>query len=400
MRQKVNSVDYILIFLFLAISGNPFFCYWNLSSAVMLLLLLFRIQIGKREWVDSLPYMIKQLRPYLLIFSGIFLLQLLFCKNIKVAVQLNYLVKITVAGLFYLYYKDRFKYYYLNIMTFLAFISIVLYPLVMTGFTFPNIFGTGFSNNNSMHSLIIYNYNVDFNFERNSGMFWEPGCYACYLCLTPLLFIEDLKGFIKENRKKCLILLTALLTTQSTTGFLVVSLLLLIAFWKTNKYIGPTIALFIIFYLITSSVVTDKFSRDLSTIENMSIGKQYYYDGYNTENRLGTIFFLFPIFLLHPIIGNGINNEAMYASVPYLLQLDRIGLGNGFMIYLVQLGLAGVLIYAYTLCKKWKIPSMDRFLTLLIILLLLQGEPLLLYPIFIGLPFYYSRSKTKRLNGV
>lgn len=385
-----KKIDYLLVFLFIAISGNPFFCYWNLASAMLLVLFLLRIQ-NKNQDSSSLSSMIFQIRPYLIGFSLIFILQLLFCKDINVLVQINYLIKITLGGLVYQYYKDKFRYYYLNVMTVVALVSIILYPMVITGLSLPNIFGLGFSKSTTLHTILIYNYNVEFNFERNAGMFWEPGCFACYLCLVPLLYIDNLKQFIKNNKIKCIILLLALISTQSTTGYLVSCILLFIAFSRTYKLFGPIMGALIILSLITSAVVTDKLSKDFATIEYMKLGEMYEYDGYNTENRLGTIFFLFPIFLLHPIIGNGINLEAMFASVPYVLTFDNIGLGNGFMTYLVQVGLLGVFVYSYSLYKKWQISSLDKSISLFIIFLLLQGEPLLMYPVFIGLPFYYVK---------
>lgn len=387
MNNKLSKVDYLLIFFFIAISGNPYICYWNLSGIVALFLIILRISTTSGGF-GAVSTKLFEMKEYIFSFSILFILQLIFCQSTAVHVQLNYLFKITAAGLFYLHYKESFKVYYLNIMTFLAVVSLVLYPMVMSGFTFPSIFGSGLGReNSSLHTLILYGYNTEFNFERNAGMFWEPGNYACYLCLVPLLYIKDLKTFLSKNKIKCIILLLALLSTKSTTGFLIVGILMFVVFGKTNRFLGPVVGAIALFYLINSAVVTDKFARDLSTIDYLTLGDVYDYDGYNTENRLGAIFFLFPIFMVHPIIGNGINNEALFASMPYLLDLDHIGIGNGFMLYLCQLGLAGVLFYGISLYRRWCIPAKDKIFTLLIVFLLLQGEPLLIYPVFMGLPF-------------
>lgn len=388
MKNKMSKLDYCLIFFFIAISGNPYICYWYLASLMAFILIVFRF-LSSEDGLKKLINAFENFKWYLIAFLCVFILQLFLCKGTIIKVQINYLIKIASAGLFYMYYKDNFKLYYLNIMTVLALISLILYPLVMSGFSFPNIFGSGLGKvNTSLHSLILYSYNTEFNFDRNAGMFWEPGCYACYLCLVPLLFINNMKAFVKENKIKCVILLLTLLTTRSTTGFLVISIILMAAFWKSNKYVGPILGCIIVFSLISSSVVTDKFAKDFATVDFSTLGQVSYYDGYNTENRLGTIYFLFPIFLLHPIIGNGINNEAMFSSMSYVLLEDHIGLGNGFMLYLVQLGLCGVLFYAIKCYKSWTISIKDRMIMLFSLLLLLQGEPLLLYPLFIGLPFY------------
>lgn len=279
-------------------------------------------------------------------------------------------------------------------MTFIALVSLIFYPLSLLDYNLPNIFGTGFANNSdALHTIIIYNYIEDFNFGRNCGMFWEPGVFACYLCAVPLLYFNNLNDFVKNNKLSITILAVALFTTFSTTGYLVS--LFFIYKYSVEKYknIGWILALLVIIFVISTDVVVNKFSRDFETIEGLSLGEKYYYDGYNTENRLGAIFFLSGIIAHHPFIGNGLNPEALYSSNKSLLLLEHIGIGNGFFLYLASLGILGLIIYIFTLYKNWHISRMDKILSLLIIVLLLQGEPLLIYPLFMGLPFFvHSKS--------
>ena len=222
-------------------------------------------------------------------------------------------------------------------------------------------------------------------------MFWEPGVYACYLLSAPLLFIDDLKSFVKLNRYKVIVLMVALITTFSTTGYLVASLFLFSYFRKINRLIGPIIAILVFTNIFSSDTVSMKFERDLSTIENLSLGKTYFYDGYNSANRLGSIFFLMNIILDHPFIGNGLNPEALFANNRYLLLEDNLGIGNGFFSYIASMGIIGLFIYYGAIWRYWKNKKIDKLLSLLIITLLLQGEPLLMYPLFIGLPFLRNK---------
>jgi hypothetical protein len=134
-------------------------------------------------------------------------------------------------------------------------------------------------------------------------------------------------------------------------------------------------------------VITNKLNRDSETVDRMSLGEYVSYDGYNTENRLGTIFFLTPLILLHPIIGNGLNPEALFSSMREILALDHIGLGNGFFTYWASLGLMGLLFFFGGIMLYWKISLNKRCISILILVLLLQGEPLLIYPVVMGLPF-------------
>lgn len=392
--SSFKRIDYILVFLLLAISGNPYICYWNLSSLMLLIFLCARFLV-KQHGKIIIRNALLQIKSYIGAFILLFCAQYLLCDDISIVTQINYIFKILCGSLFFIIYGENFRLLYLKVIVFIAIVSLFFYPLVMSGLTIPNIFGTGIGQDgsNSLHTIIVYNYNTEFNFARNCGMFWEPGCYACYLCLTPLLFIDNLKLFVHDNKKSVIILVLALLTTQSTTGFLTFSLLMFMILSKTNRYLGPLIAFVVILIIFSSDVVVDKFARDTMTIEGLKLGQKLDYQGYESANRLGTVFFLFPFFMIHPFIGNGLNTEAMFSSVKFLIT-EKLGLGNGFMIYLVQVGVIGCAMYLGKLWKNWNVGKHEKLFASIVILALLQGEPLLMYPIFIGLPFLtFKRNK-------
>lgn len=55
---------------------------------------------------------------------------------------------------------------------------------------------------------------------RNSGPFWEPGAFQGFILLALLLALRFRGGNVKSTRAKVLVLFATLLTTQSTTGYL------------------------------------------------------------------------------------------------------------------------------------------------------------------------------------
>lgn len=401
MKNKPLLLDYTIVFLFICISGNPFFCYWSLSSAVLLFICICCF-ISNHNF--SLLKFIESIKLYLLLFISLFCAQNLICDNISISTQINYLVKILGAALIYYYYNERFRNIYLNIITFISIVSLIGYIYILMGGEIPNIFGKGFANSDSIHTVIIYNYDINFNFGRNSGMFWEPGAFACYLLVTPLFFIDNILLFVKNNKWKVLFLICALITTFSTTGYLMLSLYGYLYFKNKYKYSGSIFGIIILLLIVSTDVVQMKLEKDLSTVEDVSIGEEILYDGYNSANRLGSIFFLLNIIKDHPFVGNGINPEALFANNKYLLSIENLGIGNGFFMYIANLGIGGLMIYFLKIWKNWKNIGTKRFWVLVIITLLLQGEPLLMYPIFIGLPFFISNpnnnlhyDKTNRL---
>lgn len=382
-----RHIDYLIVFSLISISGNPFICFWKWAS--ISLFIFFLIVLAIKGNLSILTKMLSKHSRYVAMFLLLFMFQQFFCKNISTETQLNYLIKILSSGLILLYYGKKFKYLYLNIMSFISLVSLILFPLVLLGFDFGNPFGTGLPYRGvwTIHSVIIYNFDLNWNFGRNFGMFWEPGAFACYICLTFVLFINDLRGFVLNNKKKVTILSLALLTTFSTTGFIVIALISFFVFKSTNKYIGPIIAAVVFALILSSDVVTQKIVKDLDVTAGMRLGERLYYEGYASANRLGSFMFLYQFFVQHPIIGNGLNPEALFSSMPYLLQYDNLGLGNGFMYYLASFGLLGLAIYLCGIWSYWRTTTrLQRILAMTIIIFLLQGEVLLNYPLFAGLP--------------
>lgn len=71
---------------------------------------------------------------------------------------------------------------------------------------------------------------------RNSGMFWEPGAFQGFIILAVLMILFH-KDDIKNRRIKIIVLILTLLTTKSTTGY-VIFLMVCVIFWHdiTNVF--------------------------------------------------------------------------------------------------------------------------------------------------------------------
>ena len=394
---KVKSygiIDHVIVFFLLAISGNPFFCYWSWIPSLFLLVLimLFFYKEPHRLW-KTVQYISAKMRGYLLCFVFLFLLQILFCNHILIQTQINYLIKIIVAGSVYLYYGNTFKYLYLNVIVFIAGSSLVLYPMIfLLGFNFISFIGNGSYIGylpESFHTIIIYNYHDFFNWGRNFGMFWEPGVYASYLCITFIFFINQLYDVILKNKWKFLLIVIALLTTFSTTGYIVLGVISFLTLAKKNKGIGTIVGLLLFALLMLSNVVIDKLEQDAMVTEDFKLGQKIFYQGYSTANRWGSFIFLLPLFMNHPFIGNGLNPEALFSTMKSVLIQGsaELGLGNGFMLYLASVGIVGLMIFLGGIYKYWNVNDVDKIWGILIILMLLQGEALLSYTLLMGIPF-------------
>ena len=128
-------------------------------------------------------------------------------------------------------YKENLFGLYEDIIVFLSKLSIFLwlFSIILPGIasTVFNIFPeTHFGNN----FFYIFNWMSPSGGQyysgimRNAGFSWEPGRYAIMLCLA-ILFNLYRNGIKFKKNKNIIILLLALITTQSTTGYMIVILL-------------------------------------------------------------------------------------------------------------------------------------------------------------------------------
>lgn len=76
-------------------------------------------------------------------------------------------------------------------------------------------------------------------FHRNSGVFWEPGAFQGFIILALLMLLFNCDGTTIRHRKSVLCLLVVtLLTTQSSTGYILLVLVLLTQWRRIQNILG------------------------------------------------------------------------------------------------------------------------------------------------------------------
>lgn len=95
-------------------------------------------------------------------------------------------------------------------------------------------------------------------FKRNSGMFWEPGAFQGFIFLAMLLMLFEVDEYqIKHRKSAFLVLAITMLTTQSTTGF-ILSIILILTCWQRIQMIFgdvPKSVRMIVVFLLSLSVI-------------------------------------------------------------------------------------------------------------------------------------------------
>jgi len=373
-------IDYFGVFILLAISGNPVVTRapWYQSFLIFIGLFIIILLVGKLR-----KAFFKKISIYIAFFLGIFAVQYFnFGWNTLPGI-LGFSLKCLIGGYIIWHMRERFIPVYTNTIAFLSGVSLFFFLLSLSGIiSLPNLIPV--YDVPSYDSLGIY---IDSSKipKRNQGMFWEPGAFAGYIIVAFILNIQDFTERFRMNKTKFIVLGGALISTQSTTGYILFALFLIIVsyqFIKRNWIVGFLIIL-IVSPLIYSTFINQEFLLEKITLQyENSIEKGGDYD----PSRFGALLFDIHYIKKHPLTGNGLHEKTRYSDHPHLW-LDRGGHGNGFSNFIATVGFIGMFFYLLRLYKYLPLSKENKIVFVILIVLLLQGEQFLNFPLFLGLPF-------------
>ena len=373
------------MFLFVAMSGNPFFSFTSdFSKFIFILIVLLLVVMHNRYFTfqEGLIYYI-----FLIFYASIFIFQNLVLGFVSFPSTVVFLARITLGYIVIRYIGVNFKLAYFHVIFFVSFISLFGY---IWNFLGQDIYAihyteqTNLYNDNSGRNIIFFQQKGDGS--RNSGMFWEAGAFACYICLAFLFYLGSIKMLFKKHLFKVVVILLALITTYSTTGYIVLFILGVSTIYieysqKYGPFVLPVLVSFVIIAYITyenTDFLKDKIDHQF---QNASARDE----GEFGPDRLSALYFDIHYITKHPLIGNGFHSQTRYADHPEL-QKVALGHGNGFSDFLASMGILSLMFYSFYILK-YNITHPVIFLVG--ILILLQGEPLLNYPLFLSLPFIF-----------
>ena len=383
-KTDVNSVlqqytDSILVFVLLFVSGNLLSTYITEYVYIILLALLVLLYPVKSYWS------IKKVVAFLIFIVSIFVFQRVFLGFVSIAGAFNFLAKFLSGYLIVKIVGNRFAETYLKVIYYLALISLVLYAYVMISGNIPALFVIDKNN----YSVVFYNHNVSVDgLKRNSGMFWEPGAFQGYLNLVPLLFINRLLELWKKYKKECIVLILALLTTGSTTGYIVFFMILFyqLTFKQKKVALGVLTSVVLMGSFMFAYLKTDFLGRKINEqLENAL--KMDVQAGEVSTSRFASAILDWHYIQKHPLLGNGLHAKTRWADHHFLGTERMTGYGNGFTWMTASMGIIFMFVYFYILYKQLPFNKLDKWWFVFSIILLLQGEQFLNYPLFFALPF-------------
>lgn len=381
---------YLYMFLLLALSGNPFFNLTDTRSKVIFSVFVLLMVI--RHFRYFIPENSIRIYQYLGFFTGIFIFQRLVLGYISVQAAFSFLSKIILGYIIIRYLGRNFRYAYFQVLFFICLISLFGFAWNSMGFDIPYLLYTPPSGEYSFdegRNLLLFHQND--RGLRNSGMFWEPGAFGCYIALAFMLYLGNIKNLIKYNKFKSFIILLALITTFSTTAYLVlIAVGILTIYFEYSKKYGLLI-LPVLLIAGASVYFLYKQADFLSEKIDHQVGLALERDrGEFAPDRFSALIFDWHYIKKHPLTGNGFDTSTRYADHPWVLE-KAMQHGNGFSNFIASMGVLSFLFYSFFILKFNENKPVS-FLFLVVILL--QGEPLLNYPVFLSLPFVFIYSQS------
>jgi len=183
---------------------------------------------------------------------------------------------------------------------------------------------------------------------RNCGFAWEPGGFAVYLCLAIFINLFFLANE-KNRRLHLFVLLFALLTTQSTTGFIILIIIGAFYYFNTNlKTVFFVLPLFIvgIIFIFSLPFMTEKIVDLVTEIRNVDsiVAAGYGREQSITPQRFTSFVIAIRDFYLNPILGTGgISGETWTSKIGVNISTIT-GIGN----LMAHYGLVGFLFFLIT----------------------------------------------------
>lgn len=218
------------------------------------------------------------------------------------------------------------------------------------------------------------------NFIRNCGLFWEPGILQIFLNL--LLYIQLFEQ--RTSLVKILITILLIITTYSTTGYII--MLLLLAY----KYKSVTsIKNFPYLFLIAIPIIMLFYPIISFHIGNKAFGENVMSTYVRVFDAIQSIIIIGD----YPLTGIGITWEVYeklqlsYKNVFGIVMIDATGNTNSILSTIVLLGIPTGLLFILALYRQELIAKKNKIIIFIVLFISLSSEPLLLRPFFMFLIF-------------
>jgi hypothetical protein len=398
--MRINTIiDYFMVLALVFVSGNLVF---DNRTSLFIVFILAAILFFYRKVKFDITFIY-----FLVGLMVIFILQTFKFDFFPAFTYVGFYIRVLIAYFILksvIDFSDKFVkiMYYLSIISFMFFIPIILIPgfgdFLISNFTVYARIDAGVMERYNILGLYTIVPGHDL---RNAGPFWEMGAFAGYLILA--LVISYLKK-PELNTKTNIILMIAILTTQSSTAYITFLVFLAFVFNKEVKNMGLKIIL--AFFMLSLSYLAytnldflgEKIEKQFEEARNLVNAPNL--EGESTD-RFASILKDWRDYEGHELIGRGLHDKTRFTSLYDTEDVTDIRTVGSTDI-IVRLGLPIFLWMLFLMYKSfstyskhyWKNGEYMGISIILIVMLLLTSETYFVYPLFwITMMLHYTISE-------
>lgn len=380
-----------LVLGLIAVSGNPVLSNVLVAPAMYVVLagLGLLVSGGRTDYPFARRALVLSA-----CFCAIFMAHAIDFGVISIAGSAHFVVKLLLGGWLIALLGPAFAWRLFDATFWLCASSLLFYAVLLAvgPESFPSLFTPELTGGDHLKSILVFTVHSTDEWWRNSSMLWEPGAFQGIINLA--LFLVPRHALANpRNALKLSIMVLALITTFSTTGYLVFFLVVLYrlgaaAFGGVVK--GALLAAVVAIAALTIAQVDFLGQKILEQFADAQEYEEF------KPDRFGAL--LFDVYYIekNPVFGNGLPEDTRFADHPQL-HGEALGHGNGLSNFVATFGIAGLLVFAGAILSCRLSASIGPRIALFFLMATLAfGEQFLNYPLFLGLPFLMQSNTPSR----
>ena len=308
-------------------------------------------------------------------------------KNIK------FLITITFA--FYFTYHISFqtflKYFVLSmkVIVIVSLIGYLLINVINIPINLPkvvNVNGVEYYN-----AIIYFAPSKGFGIDRNIGCFWEPGVFSTFIIIA-LIFEIALKK--RTSVRNVIIFIVGLLSTQSTSGYLMILFLFILKLSLKHKGFKALINYTVLILLGALAYLNfNSFATFLYSI-NPKVFSKLFSESSNFTSRIESSLTNLEIFFKDPVLGAGIGNaDTLFQSASGAAQTST---STYFLAIFGIFGILYTLFFVYGILSFKSLNIFSRITILIVILFQINKEPHFFFTSTYIIMFYFLKISSNK----
>lgn len=225
MGNKIKNIYFLLVLL-----GSAKSVYIFADKYFLLYVFIIGLVVNYKK----LAHIPKELFVSISVWFGYFIINAVIIKSFHPYFMITYVMYLYIAWLIVSEYNLGLFEKYVQYVYYLSLISLVFYCWELFSYDTLNRFitfldinqGTGYNYKSIVLFTIPNEADIYRAHTRNCGFAWEPGPFSSFVAIALFYNINSSKFYV-DNYKRSIVFVLTILTTQSSTGYLMMIIIII-----------------------------------------------------------------------------------------------------------------------------------------------------------------------------